>query len=71
MDFDGYCMAKRDDNAVIALLCVVIGILFVVLVFVLIRLMTVDASLRQNKREVDKAIILLREEREKFKKEKE
>jgi hypothetical protein len=64
-------MAKRDDNAVIALLCVVIGILFVVLVFVLIRLMTVDASLRHNKREVDKAIILLREEREKFQKEKE
>jgi hypothetical protein len=64
-------MAKHDDNALIALLCVVIGILFVVFVFVLMRLMTVDASLRHSKREVDKAIILLREEREKFKKEKE
>ena len=60
-------MAKHEDNAVIFLLCVVIGILFVVLVFVLMRLMTVDAQLVRNKREVDKAIVLLREEREKFK----
>lgn len=49
------------------MLCIVIGILFVVLVFVLMRLMTVDAQLVRNKREVDKAIVLLREEREKFK----
>lgn len=60
-------MAKHEDNAVIFLLCIVIGILFVVLVFVLMRLMTVDAQLVRNKREVDKAIVLLREEREKFK----
>lgn len=60
-------MAKHEDNAVIFLLCVVIGVLFVFMFFVLLRLLTVDAALRHNKREVDKAIVLLREEREKFK----
>ena len=60
-------MAKHDDNAVIFLLCVVIGIMFVLIAFFLMRLLTVDAQLVRNKREVDKAIVLLREEREKFK----
>lgn len=60
-------MAKHDDNAVIFLLCVVIGIMFVLIAFFLMRLMTLDAQLVRNKREVDKAIVLLREEREKFK----
>lgn len=60
-------MAKHDNNAVIFLLCVVIGIMFVLLAFFLMRLLTVDAQLVRNKREVDKAIVLLREEREKFK----
>jgi hypothetical protein len=60
-------MAKHEDNAVIFLLCIVIGIVFVAMVFLLMQLMTVDARLRQNKREVDKAIIMLREERQKFK----
>ena len=69
LDFDGRCMAKHEDNAVVFLLCLLVGILLVVLVFVLLRLMTVDASLRHNKREVDKAIILLRDAREKLKKE--
>lgn len=60
-------MAKREDNAVIVLLCVLFLILFIVMAFFLLRLMTVDAALRHNKREVDKAIVLLREEREKLK----
>lgn len=60
-------MAKHEDNAVIALLVTVILILFVVMAFFLLRLMTVDAQLVHNKREVDRAIVLLREEREKFK----
>ena len=60
-------MAKHEDNAVIFLLCVVIFIGFVLMAFMLLRLLTVDAALRHNKREVDKAIVLLREEREKFK----
>jgi phosphotransferase system glucose/maltose/N-acetylglucosamine-specific IIC component len=63
-------MAKHENNAVIFLLCVVIGVLFIVMAFFLLRLLTVDAQLRHNKREVDRAIVLLREEREKFKKEK-
>lgn len=60
-------MAKHEDNAVIFLLCVVIFIGFVLMAFLLLRLMTVDAALRHNKREVDKAVVLLREEREKLK----
>jgi hypothetical protein len=51
------------------MLCIIVGILFVVLCFLLLRLMTVDSQLVRNKREVDKTIVLLREEREKFKKE--
>jgi hypothetical protein len=62
-------MAKHEDNAIVFMLCVIVGILFVVLCFLLLRLMTVDSQLVRNKREVDKAIVLLREEREKFKKE--
>lgn len=60
-------MAKHEDNAVIALLVLVVLIMFVVIAFFLLRLLTVDAQLVHNKREVDKAIVLLREEREKFK----
>ena len=60
-------MAKREDNAVIVLLVAVIFIMFIVIAFFLLRLITVDAQLVRNKREVDKAIVLLREEREKFK----
>jgi hypothetical protein len=63
-------MAKHEDNAVIALLVFVVLILFVILAFFLLRLMTVDALLVHHKREIDKAIVLLREEREKTKKEK-
>jgi hypothetical protein len=60
-------MAKHDDNAVIFMLCVVIFVGIVLTAFLLLRLLTVDAALRHNKREVDKAIVLLREEREKLK----
>ena len=60
-------MAKHENNAVIVLLTVLFLILFVVMAFFLLRLMTVDAALRHNKREIDKAIILLREERQKLK----
>jgi hypothetical protein len=60
-------MAKHENNAVIVLLTVLFLILFVVMAFLLLRLMTVDAALRNNKREVDKAIVLLREERQKLK----
>jgi hypothetical protein len=48
-------------------LCIVVCILSVVLFFLLLRFMTLDSQLLRNKREVDKAIVLLREEREKFK----
>jgi hypothetical protein len=63
-------MAKHEDNALIFLLCIVIGILFVVLSFVLLQLMTVDKQLIHHKKEVDRVIVMLREEREKFKAEK-
>ena len=60
-------MAKHEDNAIIYLLCVVIGILLILFFFALLRMATLDSQLLRNKREVDKAIVLLREEREKFK----
>jgi hypothetical protein len=60
-------MAKHEDNAIIYLLCVVIGILLILFFFVLLRMTTLDSQLLRNKREVDKAIVLLRDEREKFK----
>lgn len=60
-------MAKHDNNAVIFLLCATIGICLVLMAFFLLRLLTVDAKIRHNQREVDKAIVLLREEREKLK----
>ena len=67
MGSDGFSMAKHEDNAIIVFLCIMIGILSVVLFFLLLRFMTLDSQLLRNKREVDKAIVLLREEREKFK----
>jgi hypothetical protein len=62
-------MAKHEDNAIIFLLCIVIGILLVLLFFALLRMEKLDSNLVRNNREVNKAIVLLREEREKFKKE--
>jgi hypothetical protein len=62
-------MAKHEDNAIIFLLCIVIGILLVLLFFALLRMEKLDSNLVKNNREVNKAIVLLREEREKFKKE--
>lgn len=66
-------MDKREANAIIYLLCLVLGILFVLLAYVLLRLMTVDASLaqsdrqnRKNREETQRATMLLRDEREKF-----
>ena len=63
-------MAKHEDNAIIVFLCIVVCILSVVLFFLLLRFMTLDSQLVRNKHEVDKAIVLLREEREKFKEKK-
>jgi hypothetical protein len=60
-------MAKHEDNAIILLLCIVIGILLVLLFFALLRMQTLDSNLVRNNREVNKAIVLLREEREKLK----
>ena len=60
-------MAKHEDNAIIFLLCIVIGILLVLLFFALLRMQTLDSNLVRNNREVNKAIVLLREEREKLK----
>jgi len=69
LDSDGRCMAKHEDNAIVFMLCLVVGVLMVLLFFVLLRMETLNSQLVRNKREVDKAVVLLREEREKFKKE--
>jgi uncharacterized membrane protein len=63
-------MAKHDNNAIIFLLCIVIGILFVLMFYFLLRMTQLDKSLEHNRREVNKAIVLLREERGKFKEKK-
>lgn len=60
-------MAKHDNNAIIFLLCLVIGILFVLMFYFLLRMTQLDKSLEHSRREVNKAIVLLREEREKHK----
>ena len=62
-------MAQRDNNAIIVFLGVIIGICVPLIFYLMLRLMTVDAALVKNKREVDRTIILLREERERFKQE--
>lgn len=59
-------MAKHEDNAVIALLIFVILILFVVLCYVLLRLMTVDKQLQHSQRENNKSVLVLRDERKKL-----
>ena len=69
LDSDGRYMAKHEDNAIVFMLCLVVGVLMVLLFFVLLRMETLNSQLVRNKREVDKAVVLLREEREKFKKE--
>ena len=60
-------MAKHEDNAIIFLLCIVVGICMVVMFFLLLQLMTVDKQLIHHKREVERVIVMLREEREKLK----
>ena len=60
-------MAKHEDNAIIFLLCIVVGILLVLFFFTLLRMEKLDSNLVRNNREVNKAIVLLREEREKLK----
>lgn len=59
-------MAKHEGNAIIYLLCVVIGILFVLLSHVLLRLMTTDAALKYSTQENRKVTITMIDERERF-----
>lgn len=66
LDVDGCCMAKHEDNAVIALLIFVVLILFVVLAYLLLRLMTVDKQLEHHQRESDRSALVMREERKKL-----
>lgn len=61
-------MAKHEDNAVIALLIFVVMILFVILAYLLLRLMTVDAQLQGHERSADKSALVMRDEREKLEK---
>jgi cell division protein FtsB len=61
-------MAKHENNAVIVLLTVLFLILFVVMAFFLLRLMTVNKELEHQQRESAKTALVLRDEREKFEK---
>lgn len=68
LDDDGRCMAKHENNAVIALLIFTVLILTVILAYFLLRLMTVDKQLERNQRESAKTALVLRDEREKLEK---
>jgi len=68
LDDDGRCMAKHEDNAVIALLIFVVLVLSIILAYFLLRLMTVDKQLEHHQRESAKTALVLRDEREKLEK---
>jgi cell division protein FtsB len=59
-------MGKHEQNAIIYLLCVVIGILLVLLFFFLLEGMKMDARLNHSRKEHDKSALVLREQREKM-----
>lgn len=61
-------MDKRESNAIIFLLCIVIGILFVVLFFALLEGGKLKGQLNNSRRENDKAALALRDSREKMEK---
>lgn len=61
-------MGKREDNAVIVFLGVLVGIALPLIFFLVLRLDVVEGRLRKSTRENDKSAMVLREEREKLEK---
>lgn len=61
-------MGKRESNAIIFLLCLVIGILFALLFFFLLEGAKMKGQLQHSTRENDKSALALRDSREKLEK---
>ncbi len=59
-------MAKHLDNAVVYLLCVVIGILGVLLFFLVLKFYKQEGDFKHTRRETEKDALVLRDEREKL-----
>jgi predicted PurR-regulated permease PerM len=59
-------MGKRESNAIIFLLCLMVGILFVLLFFFLLEGKKMKGQLNHNTRENEKAALALRDSREKL-----
>lgn len=66
LDLDGDGMGKRESNALIFLLCLIIGILFALLFLALLEAGKYKGKLDHSTRENDRAAIALRESREKL-----
>jgi uncharacterized membrane protein (DUF106 family) len=61
-------MDKRESNAIIFMLCLIVGILFVLLFFFLLEDRKMKSQLQHNTHENQKAALALRESREKLEK---
>jgi CBS domain containing-hemolysin-like protein len=59
-------MGKRESNALIFLLCLVIGVLFALLFLALLEAGKYKGKLDHSTRENDRAALVLREERKKL-----
>jgi predicted PurR-regulated permease PerM len=59
-------MDKRESNAIIFLLCLVIGVLLVLMFFFLLEGKKMNGQLNHSTRENDRSALALRESREKL-----
>jgi hypothetical protein len=59
-------MGKREDNAVIVFLGVLVGIAVPLIFFLVLRLDIVEGKLRKSTRDNDKSALILREERKRL-----
>lgn len=63
---DGDCMDKRESNALIFLLCLIVGILFALLFLALLEAGKFKGKLDSSTHENQRAALALRESREKL-----
>lgn len=59
-------MDKRESNAIIFLLCIVVGVLLVLMFFFLLEGKKMKGQLNHSTRENDRSALALRESREKL-----
>lgn len=61
-------MGKHENNAIIYLLCVLVGIGLVLMFFFLLEWKRMNKELQHHSREADKSALVMREQREKLEK---